>query len=51
VPETAKQIEDLLAVAAAADAEVEQTRRGAEPAGDADPYRKPRDEDESSEAL
>jgi ribosome-binding factor A len=51
VPETAKQIEDLLAVAAAADAEVEQTRRGAEPAGDPDPYRKPRDEDESSEAL
>ncbi|MDP9094724.1 MAG: 30S ribosome-binding factor RbfA [Actinomycetota bacterium] len=49
VPETAKQIEDLLAVAAAADAEVEQARRGAQPAGDPDPYRKPRDEDEPSE--
>jgi ribosome-binding factor A len=44
VPETAKQIEDLLAVAAAADAEVEAARQGARPAGEADPYRKPRDE-------
>ena len=43
VPKTAKQIEDLLAVAAAADAEVEAVRKGARPAGDPDPYRKPRE--------
>jgi len=43
VPETAKQIEDLLAVAAEADAQVEAVRQGARPAGDEDPYRKPRE--------
>src|SRR5579875_1769359 len=39
VPETARQLEDLLAAAAARLAAV---RQGATPAGDADPYRKPR---------
>ena len=43
VPETAQHIEELLAVAAEADALVEQARRDARPAGDADPYRKPRE--------
>ena len=43
VPETAQHIEELLAVAAEADARVEQVRRDARPAGDADPYRKPRE--------
>lgn len=43
VPETAKQIEDLLAVAAEADAQVEAVRQGARPAGEEDPYRKPRE--------
>ncbi|MDQ2749537.1 MAG: 30S ribosome-binding factor RbfA [Actinomycetota bacterium] len=43
VPQVAKQIEDLLAVAAEADAEVQAVRRGATPAGDEDPYRKPRE--------
>jgi ribosome-binding factor A len=43
IPDTAKQIEDLLAVAAEADAEVQAARRGARPAGDEDPYRKPRE--------
>ncbi|HEY8301374.1 MAG TPA: 30S ribosome-binding factor RbfA [Jatrophihabitans sp.] len=38
----AKRIEELLAVAARADAELEAARRGATPAGEADPYRKPR---------
>jgi ribosome-binding factor A len=38
----AKHIEELLAVAARADAELEAVRRGATPAGEADPYRKPR---------
>ena len=49
VPETAKHIDELLAVAAAADAEVQEARRDARPAGEADPYRKPRvveDDDE-----
>ncbi|MFN2519094.1 MAG: 30S ribosome-binding factor RbfA [Jatrophihabitantaceae bacterium] len=45
IPETAKQIEDLLAVAAEADAKVEAVREGAVPAGDPDPYRKPREND------
>ena len=42
VPETAKHIDELLAVAAAADAQVEAARRDAKPAWEADPYRKPR---------
>src|SRR3954463_10371950 len=56
LPETAQHIDDLLAVAAAADAQVEAARRGAaraggpgrapRPAGKADPYRKPREADE-----
>jgi ribosome-binding factor A len=44
--EDAHHIEQLLAVAAKADAEVEAARRDARPAGDADPYRKPRVSDE-----
>jgi len=44
--EDAKHIDALLAVAAKIDAEVEAVRRGARPAGDADPYRKPRVADE-----
>ncbi len=43
LPEDAKHIAELLAVAARADAEVEAVRRGAEPAGEPDPYRKPRE--------
>jgi ribosome-binding factor A len=42
LPDNAKHIDDLLAVAAAADAQVEAARRGARPAGEEDPYRKPR---------
>ena len=42
LPDNAKQIDELLAVAAAADAQVEAVRRSARPAGEADPYRKPR---------
>ena len=42
LPESAKQIEDLLALARQADAEVERVRINAQPAGDPDPYRKPR---------
>jgi ribosome-binding factor A len=42
VPTTAKHIDELLAVAAQADAQIEQARAGAHYAGDADPYRAPR---------
>jgi ribosome-binding factor A len=42
VPEAANHIDDLLAVAAQADAQVEAARQGAQPAGELDPYRKPR---------
>jgi len=42
LPDDSKHIAELLAVAARADAEVEAARRGALPAGEADPYRKPR---------
>jgi ribosome-binding factor A len=47
LPDNAKHIDDLLAVAAAADAHVAAARRGAQPAGEADPYRKPRVDDET----
>ncbi len=46
VPEDAKHIDDLLARAAAADAEVARIANRAKPAGDPDPYRAPRAEDE-----
>src|ERR1700710_1570452 len=46
LPESADQINELLERAARADAEVEQARVGAMPAGEADPYRKPREDDE-----
>jgi ribosome-binding factor A len=49
LPDNARHIDDLLAVAAAADAEVEAARRGAHPAGEADPYRKPRTADDEAE--
>jgi len=42
VPETAKHIDELLAAAREADAQVEAARSEAVPAGEADPYRKPR---------
>jgi ribosome-binding factor A len=51
VPQAAKQIEELLAVAAEADAEVEAVRQGAVPAGDEDPYRKPRELDPDEAAA
>jgi ribosome-binding factor A len=47
--EDAKHIEELLAVAAKADAELEAVRRGATPAGEADPYRKPRVADDDGD--
>lgn len=42
LPDDSKHIEELLAVAARADAEVEKVRQHAAPAGEANPYREPR---------
>ena len=51
LPESAKSIDDLLAKAHAADAEVEALAKKAEYAGDADPYVKPREiEDDEDDA-
>lgn len=49
LPDNARQLDDLLAVAAAEDAKVAAARQGAVPAGEADPYRKPRVDDEADE--
>ncbi len=51
VPETAGKIEELLAQARKADAEVHALAEGAAPAGEADPYRAPRavEEDDQDE--
>ncbi len=47
VPDTARKMDELLAKAQAADAEVARLAVGAAPAGEADPYKAPReDEDE-----
>ncbi len=45
LPDTARRIDDLVAAAREADAELARTREGAEWAGDPDPYRKPADDD------
>lgn len=39
VPDGARHIEDLLALARQADAHLHESRRGAQPAGDPEPYR------------
>ena len=39
LPDNVQHIEDLVAAAREADAEVAATRKGAEPAGDPDPYK------------
>lgn len=48
LPDDSKHIEDLLAVAARADAEVEKVRENAVPAGEANPYREARELDTDS---
>ena len=50
VPDTARHIEDLLATAAAADAEVHAQAVGAQYAGDPDPYRseEPAEDDDAA---
>ncbi len=49
LPDTAKTIDDLLDKARASDAQVREAASGAKYAGEADPYRKP-DEDEDDAA-
>ena len=46
LPQSAQHIDELLAVARQADAQVQQARAHAVPAGDPDPYRKPRAADD-----
>jgi ribosome-binding factor A len=46
LPDDAKHLNDLLAVAQARDAQLAAAREGASPAGEADPYRKPREIDD-----
>lgn len=41
VPDTARHIDELLAKARSADAELHRAAEGAHPAGDVDPYRRP----------
>lgn len=49
LPETAKTIEDLLDKARSSDAQVREVSSGAQYAGDADPYKKPGEDDDSDE--
>ncbi|SER96076.1 30S ribosome-binding factor RbfA [Actinokineospora terrae] len=49
VPDDARRIDDLLARARAADAEVAARASGATYAGEADPYRAPREDDEDED--
>src|SRR3954453_2524113 len=49
IPETAGQIEELLEKARQADAEVAKAAAGAKPAGDADPYKKPHDDEDEQD--
>ncbi|MFI6325944.1 30S ribosome-binding factor RbfA [Nonomuraea sp. NPDC050556] len=49
LPDSARQLDDLLAVAKAKDAEVARKAAGAQYAGDADPYKKPEAEEDEDE--
>ena len=54
IPESARHLDEVLAKAREADAAVAAAREGARPAGEADPYKKPRevaDGDEDDEDL
>jgi len=51
VPENAHRIEDLLAAARAADAEVAERAAGASYAGDPDPYRRPDEPEEEADDV
>ena len=49
IPEVARHLDEVLAQAKASDAEVEAARSGATYAGEADPYKKPREADEAGD--
>jgi ribosome-binding factor A len=49
LPDNAKRIDDLVAQARHADAELARSREGAKPAGDPDPYRKPAEADDEDD--
>lgn len=49
LPDNARHIDELLRVAAESDAQVHAQATGAHYAGDADPYRHPREEDEDQD--
>lgn len=51
LPDTAKTLEDLLAVARTRDEEIRRRAEGATPVGEADPYRKPKGEDAATAAV
>ncbi|MBT2403522.1 MULTISPECIES: 30S ribosome-binding factor RbfA [unclassified Streptomyces] len=51
LPETAKTIEDLLDKARSSDAQVREVSSGAQYAGDADPYKKPGEDDDEDAAA
>lgn len=51
IPDAAKNIEDLVARARAADAQVAAARAGAVPAGEPDPYRQPADATDDDKDL
>jgi ribosome-binding factor A len=51
VPDTARNIEDLVAKAREADAAVAAARADAVPAGDADPYRQPSGDDDDEDEF
>jgi ribosome-binding factor A len=50
LPEGAAHLEDVLVATRAADAELARSREGATYAGEADPYKKPADEDDDDDA-
>ncbi|MGW0158268.1 30S ribosome-binding factor RbfA [Mycobacterium sp. NPDC003323] len=49
VPDAAHRMEELLSKVREADADLARAREGAQPAGDADPYRAPRTDDDDVE--
>ena len=51
LPDSARRIDDLVAAARNADAELARAREGAQWAGDPDPYRKPADEWDEDEVA
>jgi ribosome-binding factor A len=49
VPESAKQIEDLLAAARSGDAKLAEQAANAQYAGEPDPYKRPHDDDDTED--